>query len=90
MCYNKSARKYAKNEEKACTSEDVMYRFEERQISFTDFNQSQGLQMNPENRWIKKAEMIPWDTIVFSIGTLPFSIVKFDKKIGLLNILNYA
>ena len=40
-----------------------MYRFEERQISFTDFNQPQGLQMNPENRWIKKAEMIPWDTI---------------------------
>ena len=40
-----------------------MYRFEEKQLSFTDFNQPQGLQMNPENRWIKKAEMIPWDTI---------------------------
>lgn len=40
-----------------------MYRFKERQLSFTDFNQPQGLQMNPENRWIKKAEMIPWDTI---------------------------
>ena len=40
-----------------------MYRFEEKQLSFTDFNQAQGLQMNPENRWIKKAEMIPWDTI---------------------------
>ena len=32
-------------------------------MSCTDFNQPQGLQMNPENRWIKKAEMIPWDTI---------------------------
>lgn len=52
-----------KNEKKACTSEGVMYRFEEKQLSFTDFNQPQGLQMNPENRWIKKAEMIPWDTI---------------------------
>ena len=51
------------NDEKACTLEDVMYRFEEKQLSFTDFNQPQGLQMNPENRWIKKAEMIPWDTI---------------------------
>ena len=51
------------NDEKACTSEDVMYRFEEKQLSFTDFNQPQGLQMNPENRWVKKAEMIPWDTI---------------------------
>ena len=40
-----------------------MYRFEEKQLSFTDFNQPQGLQMNPENRWIRKAEMIPWDTI---------------------------
>ncbi len=40
-----------------------MYRFEEKQLSFTDYNQPQGLQMNPENRWIKKAEMIPWDTI---------------------------
>ena len=40
-----------------------MYRFEEKQLSFTDFNQPQGLQMNPQNRWIQKAEMIPWDTI---------------------------
>ena len=41
-----------------------MYKFDkEKQISFTDFNQPQGLQMNPENRWVKKAEMIPWDTI---------------------------
>jgi hypothetical protein len=22
-----------------------------------------GLKMNPENRWIKKAETIPWDAI---------------------------
>ena len=28
-----------------------MYRFEEKQLSFTDFNQPQGLQMNPENRY---------------------------------------
>ena len=41
-----------------------MYKFKrEKQISFTDFNQPLGLQMNPDNRWIKKAEMIPWDTI---------------------------
>ena len=40
-----------------------MYKFEEKQLSFTDFNQPQGLQMNPKNRWIQKAEMIPWDTI---------------------------
>ncbi len=40
-----------------------MYRFEEKQLSFTDFNQPLGMKMNPENRWVKKAEMIPWDTI---------------------------
>lgn len=41
-----------------------MYQFKrEKQISFTDFNQPQGMQMNPNNRWVKKAAMIPWDTI---------------------------
>lgn len=33
------------------------------QYTLTDFNQPIGLKMNPENRWIKKAEMIPWDDI---------------------------
>ena len=41
-----------------------MYKFKkDNQISFTDFNQPLGLQMNPDNRWVKKAEMIPWETI---------------------------
>ena len=41
-----------------------MYKFKrEKQIPFTDFNQPQGMQMNPNNRWVKKAAMIPWDTI---------------------------
>ena len=41
-----------------------MYKFKrEKQMSFTDFNQPLGLQMNPDNRWVKKATMIPWDTI---------------------------
>lgn len=33
------------------------------QIAFTDFNQPLGLQMNPENRWLKKAATILWDKI---------------------------
>lgn len=34
-----------------------MYKFERKpQISFTDFNQPQGLKMNEKNRWIKKAK----------------------------------
>lgn len=34
-----------------------------RQITLRDFNQPLGLKLNPENKWIKKAAMIPWDAI---------------------------
>ena len=34
-----------------------------RQLGLTDFNQPIGLKMNPENRWVKKAETIPWIAI---------------------------
>lgn len=41
-----------------------MYKFKQyRQIGLADFNQSLGLKMKPENRWVKKAENIPWDAI---------------------------
>ena len=41
-----------------------MYRFnQEKQTSFEDFNQPLGLEMDPNNRWVKKAEMIPWESI---------------------------
>lgn len=35
------------------------------QLSFLDFNQPMGLKVNPENRWVKMADMVPWD--VFEI-----------------------
>ena len=31
------------------------------QHSFLDFNQPMGLHMNPDNRWVKLADRIPWD-----------------------------
>ena len=31
------------------------------QHSFLDFNQPMGLRMNPDNRWVKMADSIPWD-----------------------------
>lgn len=34
-----------------------------KQLAFSNFNQPLGLQLNPENRWIKKAETIPWNLI---------------------------
>lgn len=41
-----------------------MYKKQEfTQISFEDFNQPIGLHMDPENRWIKKAELIPWSIL---------------------------
>ena len=40
-----------------------MYKIASKQIKFSDFNQPLGLTMNPNNRWIKKAELIPWDEL---------------------------
>ena len=41
-----------------------MYKFEKnRQSKLTDFNQPLGMKLNPENRWVKKADMVPWDAI---------------------------
>jgi len=42
-------------------SQKNMYKPNNRsQQSFLDFNQPMGLQMNPNNRWIKMADNIPW------------------------------
>lgn len=39
-----------------------MYKpIEKLQHSFPDFNQLMGLHMNPDNRWVRLAERIPWD-----------------------------
>ena len=41
-----------------------MYRKKQRdQIGFFDYNQGFGFPINPENRWVKLAETIPWDEI---------------------------
>ncbi len=39
-----------------------MYKpIDKSQHSFLDFDQPMRLPMNPENRWIKMADRIPWD-----------------------------
>ena len=39
-----------------------MYKYLDKlQHSFLDFNQPLGMHMNPENRWVRLAEQIPWD-----------------------------
>jgi len=42
---------------------EKMYKFSDNQISFSDFGQPVGMTMNPNNRWVKKAEQIPWAEI---------------------------
>lgn len=46
------------------------------QLSFEDFNQPMGLTMNPKNRWIKKAELIPWNELEEQYASL------FKSKTG--------
>lgn len=41
----------------------TMYKKQSKSISFEDFNQPMGMTMSPDNRWVKKAELIPWDEI---------------------------
>lgn len=56
-----------------------MYKFElEKQMSLEDFNQPLGLKMNPENRWVVKAFIIPWETIERDYAKL------FPSKTGML------
>ncbi|NLX92959.1 MAG: IS5 family transposase [Clostridiales bacterium] len=40
-----------------------MYKFGDNQIRFEDFHQPVGLKMDRNNRWVKKAESIPWEEI---------------------------
>lgn len=40
-----------------------MYKFNNNQINFNDFGQPVGMKMNPNNRWVKKSEIIPWEKI---------------------------
>lgn len=41
----------------------IVYKFGDNQISFSGFGQPVGMKMSPENRWVKKAERIPWAEI---------------------------
>jgi len=40
-----------------------MYRYQSKQISFTDFDMPLGMKLDPGNRWVKKASSIPWEAI---------------------------
>ena len=40
-----------------------MYRYSDGQISLTDFEQPMGMKLREDNRWVKKAQIIPWRKI---------------------------
>jgi len=40
-----------------------MYKKSDAQRNLDDFNQPLGLEMNPDNRWIKKARLVPWEDV---------------------------
>jgi len=40
-----------------------MYRYSNGQISLADFKQPMGMNLKEDNRWVKKAQIIPWNEI---------------------------
>jgi hypothetical protein len=40
-----------------------MYKKQSKQVGITDFGMPLGLKLDPGNRWVKKAQTIPWDKI---------------------------
>lgn len=40
-----------------------MYQYSNEQMSLTDFQQPMGMQLKDDNRWVVKAQIIPWNKI---------------------------
>ena len=40
-----------------------MYKFDNGQISIHEFGQPIGMTLHEDNRWVKKAQTIPWNAI---------------------------
>ncbi len=47
-----------------------MYKFPSKQIKFSDFGLSTGVTLSPDNRWVKKAELIPWEEVEIRYAAL--------------------
>ena len=55
--------KSGKRAKKLADRKRRMYKYPSKQISITDFGMPQGMKLDPNNRWVKKAETIPWEEI---------------------------
>ena len=63
MCYNKR-KENSKKLAKTLHLEGMgMYRYSNGQISLSDFQQPMGMHLREDNRWVRKAQIIPWDKI---------------------------
>ena len=47
-----------------------MYKFIDNQLRFEDFQQPVGMKLHRENRWVQRAESIPWDEVEKRYATL--------------------
>lgn len=47
-----------------------MYKFKSKQIQLFEFGMPMGVTLSPNNRWVKKAELIPWDEIEIKYAEL--------------------
>jgi len=45
------------------TEIETMYKYQDTQIQITDFGMPMGVTLSSENRWVKKAQTIPWEEI---------------------------
>lgn len=74
-----------------------MYKYTDNtQSNFLSFNQSIGLHMNPKNRWVKMADVIPWEifekkysrlfkgTLMLDATCAP-SNIRYPQNFSLLN-----
>ena len=58
MWYNKYKKKLKKPRKTLYLA--AMYRYSNGQISLSDFKQPVGMNLKENNRWVKKAQAIPW------------------------------
>ncbi len=47
-----------------------MYRYRDEQISLTDFQQPLGMKLQEDNRWLKRAKLIPWKQLELRYAAL--------------------
>src|SRR5699024_10663941 len=59
MRYNR-CKETIRTSPKPCTWRCAMYRYSNGQISLSDFKQPVGMNLKENNRWVKKAQTIPW------------------------------